>query len=169
MAHDKLSFPMPASASVVFDAFHYHGWRARWDSLVGHTSLENGADCPSVGAISTNKGATWMRGLAMQTRFIQYDRPHIAAATMLAPSFPFTRWAASMQHRDVAEGQSVLVYTYTFEVRPIALRWLLEPVVGAIFARQTRRRFAHLQAFLTEHAGEVQQWQLQGSPPVRRL
>lgn len=168
MAHNKLSFPMPASASVVFDAFHYHGWRARWDSLVGHTTIEHGAECPSVGAISTNTEAAWMRGLAMQTRFIKYDRPHIAAATMVAPSFPFARWAASMQHRDVAEGQSVLVYTYTFEVRPIALRWLLEPLVDAVFARQTRRRFAHLQDFLARHATEVQQWQQHGSPHLPR-
>lgn len=43
MAHRKFTFPMPDEASVVFDAFHYHCWRARWDSLVSQTHVEGGA------------------------------------------------------------------------------------------------------------------------------
>jgi hypothetical protein len=78
---------------------------------------------------------------------------------MLGRSFPFARWAASMRHRASGPEQSVLIYTYTFEVGPAALRWLMEPVVERIFTWQTRRRFARLHDFLAKHANEVARWQ----------
>ena len=159
MAHRKLEFFMPASEAVVFDAFHYHLWRARWDSLVSATHVLGGAPCPFVGAVTENAGAGALRGLSMRTQFVSYDRPHLAAASMLGQSFPFTKCAASMRHRAVSPQQSVLIYTYTFEVGPSALRWMMAPVVNWIFSWQTRRRFARLHDFLALHAEEVERWQ----------
>ncbi|MGN8083356.1 SRPBCC family protein [Variovorax sp. 22077] len=159
MAHRRFEFDMPAPADVVFDAFHYHVWRARWDSLVGNARVVGGAPCPFVGAETENTGHGWLRGLSMRTRFVSFDRPHVAAASMVGRSFPFSRWAASMRHRDVQPGHSVLIYVYTIEAGPKALRWLLEPVVAWVFAWQTRRRFARLHAFLATQAHEVVAWQ----------
>ena len=159
MAHRRLEFPMPASESVVFDAFHYHHWRSRWDSLVSATHVLGGAPCPFVGAVTENTGAGALRGLSMRTQFVAYDRPRVAAAAMLGRSFPFTRWAASMQHRATGPHASLLIYTYTFEVGPASLRWLIAPVVERIFNWQTRRRFARLQDFLASHADDVERWQ----------
>lgn len=159
MAHKKLEFPMPAGEAVVFDAFHYHLWRARWDSLVSATHVLGGAPCPFVGAVTENTGAGALRGLSMRTQFVSYDRPRVAAASMIGQSFPFTKWAASMRHRATGPQQSVLIYTYSFEAGPAWLRWLLTPLVDGIFIWQTRRRFARLQNFLTQHAAEVERWQ----------
>jgi hypothetical protein len=53
----------------------------------------------------------------------------------------------------------VLIYVYTLEAGPRALRWLLEPVVAHVFAQQTQRRFERMRAFLVAHADEVVQWQ----------
>lgn len=159
MAHKKLEFPMPASEAVVFDAFHYHLWRARWDSLVSATHVLGGAPCPFVGAVTENAGAGALRGLSMRTQFVSYDRPRVAAASMIGQSFPFTKWAASMRHRATGPQQSVLIYTYSFEAGPAWLRWLLTPLVDGIFIWQTRRRFARLKNFLTQHAAEVERWQ----------
>ena len=164
MTHRKIEFTMPASAAVVFDAFHYHAWRERWDSLVSRTRVEGGAPCPSVGAVTANTGGGLLRGLSMRTRFVRYDRAQLAAATMVGRSFPFTRWAASMRHAPLPGGRSLMVYTYTFEVGPAALRWLLVPIVARVFERQTRQRFARLQDFLAAHAGEIEAWQAAGTP-----
>ncbi len=153
--HRRLEFDMPASAAVVFDTFHYHHWRPRWDSLVRGTEVVGGAPCPSVGAVSVNGGGGWMRWLSMSTQFVSFDRPHLAAATMVGRSFPFARWAASMRHEALDAGRSRMVYTYTFRAAPA---WL-EPVVALAFERQTRKRFARLAAFLALHADEVVQWQ----------
>lgn len=152
---------MPANSAVVFDAFHYHHWRSRWDSLVGRTRVLDGAPCPYVGAVTDNTGAGALRLMSMRTRFVTFDRPRIAAAAMMGCSFPFTRWAASMRHESAGAEESTLIYTYTFEVGPPVLRWLMTPVVVAVFDWQTQRRFTRLQRFLTSHADEVKQWQRQ--------
>jgi hypothetical protein len=157
--HRRFEFPMPARADIVFDAFHYHRWRLRWDSLVRATHVLGGAPCPFVGAVTENAGAGVLRGLAMRTEFVSYDRPRVAAAKMLGRSFPFTRWAASMKHEAIDGERSLMIYTYTFEVGPAWLRWVVEPVTTWIFDWQTRRRFRRLQAFLRTHAAEVAHWQ----------
>lgn len=159
MAHRKFEFSMPARESVVFDAFHYHVWRARWDSLVSATHVSGGAECPFVGATTENVGAGLLQGLSMRTQFVAYDRPNLAAAKMLGTSFPFTQWAASMRHRPAGPSQSVMIYTYTFEVGPSVLTWAIGPVVNWIFEWQTRRRFDRLRNFLALHAGAVEHWQ----------
>ncbi len=150
---------MPAPCDVVFDIFHYHAWRARWDSLVDATSIVGGAPCPYEGAINEVATGGMLRGLSMRTEFISYQRPKIAAARMIGRSFPFTKWAASMKHEPAGPGQSVMIYTYTIETGPAMLRWLMEPVVSRIFERQTRRRFACMRDFLLVHRAEVEAWQ----------
>ena len=150
---------MPANEAVVFDAFHFHEWRCRWDSLVSATHVLGGAPSPFVGAVTENSGAGALRGLSMRTRFISYDRPHVAAATMIGRSFPFGKWSASMRHVSAGPQRSLLIYTYSFEVWPQPLRWLLGPLVACIFDWQTRRRFARLRAFLAHNAAEVKRWQ----------
>ncbi|MCV2370581.1 SRPBCC family protein [Roseateles oligotrophus] len=150
---------MPAPAAIVFDAFHFHQWRHRWDSLVGTTLVVGGAPCPCVGAITENTGSAWLSRLSMRTQFIAYDPPHLAAASMLGQSFPFGRWAASMRHQDQAPGHSVLIYSYNFTVGPSAIARLARPLVEWIFERQTRKRFARLALFLVSHAHEIEAWQ----------
>ena len=158
MAHGRFEFPMPARAGVVFDAFHYHHWRSRWDSLVSETRVMGGAPCPYVGAETENAGAGLLGRLSMRTRFVTYDRPRVAAASMVGKSFPFTRWAATMRHQATGPQTSLLIYTYTFEAGSTPLRWLLEPVVTWQFDRQTRRRFGRLRDFLAANAAELEQW-----------
>lgn len=159
MVHERFEFDMPAAADVVFDAFHYHHWRARWDSLVHATHVLGGAPCPYVGAVTDNAGGGLLRPLSMQTEFIAYDRPRVAAAKMRGRAFPFARWAASMRHQPIDESRSVMVYTYSFETAPRPLRWVLDPVAKAAFDWQTRKRFARMRRFLAAHASEVRAWQ----------
>ncbi len=161
MVHERFEFDMPARAEAVFDVFHFHEWRCRWDSLVNATHVVGGAACPYVGAVTENSGGGLLRGLAMRTQFISFDRPHVAAASMVGRSFPFVRWAASMRHRPGSQAQSTLIYTYTFVVGPPWLRWLAEPLVKLIFDWQTRKRFVRMARFLTAHRQEVEDWQRQ--------
>ena len=100
-----------------------------------------------------------MRNLSMRTQFVAYDRPRLAAASMMGQSFPFTRWAASMRHKDLDNGQSVLLYTYTFEVGPRFIAWIIRPFVERIFEHQTRKRFTRLSTYLASHAQEITRWQ----------
>ena len=162
MVHERFEFEMPASCEVVFDAFHFHRWRCEWDSLVHATHVLGGAECPYVGAITENAGGGLLRGVAMRTRFVSFQRAQVAAATMEGESFPVKRWAASMRHRPLDAQRSLMIYTYRFEAGPSVLRWLVEPLVKRIFDWQTRRRFARMQRFLRDGAQRVREWQRQG-------
>lgn len=159
MPHDRFEFVMPAPAEIVFDAFHHHWWRRRWDSLVEATHVIGGAECPYVGAVTENAGGGVLRGLTMTTQFVSFDRPRVAAATMRGESFPFRRWAASMRHRPLPDGSSLMTYTYSFEVKPRALRWIVEPVAKWVFDWQTHKRFRRMRRFLESHAAEIAAWQ----------
>jgi hypothetical protein len=163
--HRRFEFTMPARSDIVFDAFHYHHWRSRWDSLVRATHVIGGAPCPFVGAVTENAGAGALRGLSMRTQFVSFERPRVAAAAMIGTSFPFTRWAASMRHQAISDDHSLLIYTYNFDVGPRWLHWLLAPITTAVFDWQTRRRFGRLTAFLRVHAAEVAAWQSQSVAP----
>lgn len=153
----KLKFPMPASVDVVFDAFHTNHWRARWDTLVRAAPAGASEEYPVVGEVRNCPGKGVLRFLAVPTRCISFDRPKVVAATMEGQAFPFSKWAASMRHRSAEDGRSVMIYTYSLEVRPA---WL-SPVIAWVFERQTRRRFAALRAFLMRHGHEVVAWQRQ--------
>ena len=159
MARYRFEFEMPANTAVTFDAFHYTVWRNQWDSLVGHTIVQDGAPCPFLGARTNNRGSGLLSLLSMETTFINFDRPKAAAATMNGKSFPFSRWAASMQHKALPDGHSVLIYTYSFEVWPQGLSWLFQPFVASLFNYQTRRRFKKMQSFLKTHASQIENWQ----------
>lgn len=154
----RFEFPMPASCEIVFDAFHHHCWRRQWDTLVPNPQVLGGGDHPDVGRETSNRGAGVLAVLSIRTVFISYERPRVAAATMVGRAFPFAHWAASMRHRHDGVGRSVLLYAYSFEVFPRVLAPVLQPIVRLTFDGQTRRRFARLRDFLAVHAGEVEAW-----------
>lgn len=168
MVHDRFEFVMPAPADVAFDAFHYHYWRSRWDSLVSATHVIGGHSCPYVGAVTQNAGSGWMRPLSMQTQFLSFDRPKVAATTMIGKSFPFSRWAASLNHREIDEDSSMLIYTYTFSAGPRLLAFVVEPIIKLIFDWQTRHRFLRMQAFLAIHRSAIAEWQCSEHPTLSK-
>lgn len=148
MHHGSISCEMPASSVVVFDLLHDYGRRLEWDSLLsaaylsdGHTQARQGATSVCVGRLSLGK-------LALKTVYVSFDRPRLAAVKMVnSPPF-FQTWAASIQHRDVGPDLSVLTYTWTFCARPRWLAWIIEPLMGGIFCRETQNRLKALQGYL---------------------
>ncbi|MGH8847785.1 MAG: hypothetical protein ACREXQ_11190 [Polaromonas sp.] len=149
---------MNAPCEAVFDAFHHHELRSRWDSLVKHPVLENGDEWPSVGAVTRNPGSGWMRVLSMRTQFVSCQRPTLAAAHMVGSSFPFSLWAASLKHRPLAGNQSELIYTYNIKARWWLRGWA-EWAVHRVFRYETARRFRRMQKYLDGNLAEVTDWQ----------
>jgi hypothetical protein len=139
---------MPAKSADAFEAFFNHAVRLEWDTLLDVAYVEGGGTHPHVGAISTNRGRGWKTGLSMRTRFLVYDPPRTASAEMIEPAGPFEQWAASMRFRSRPDGGCDLIYTYSLKLRPPWLDRLLGRAAGALFAWQTRRRFAAMAAYL---------------------
>jgi hypothetical protein len=146
MARRRLILTMPGSAAEAFEAFHNYEKRLLWDTLLSSAQVEGGGIHPYVGAITANTGRGWMRSFRMRTQFVSYRPPEIAAAASVRPSGLIEFWAASMRHRDIDEGQSELIYTFSIKLRP-SLR-ILDPLAAWVFERESQRRFAAMADYL---------------------
>jgi hypothetical protein len=152
MAHRKLVFELPASSVEAFEAFFNHTVRSKWDTLLDVNYVEGGGDHPYVGAITTNEGRGWKAALAMRTRFLTYDPPRHASAVLVRAMGPFAAWGASMRFADADGYRCVMTYTFTIHLRPRWLGKILDPVAGALFTWETRRRFAAMARYLRRNA-----------------
>ncbi|MFM0598107.1 SRPBCC family protein [Paraburkholderia dilworthii] len=144
----RLIFHMHATSAEVFEAFHNHDTRLRWDTLLTQATVEGGYRYPYVGAVSINVGRGWKGVFCLRTRFVAYDPPQLAAATIDQPAGIFNEWSASIRHRDRDDGTSDLIYTFRLGLRPRWFHWLCVDAVTAIFEEETRQRFESLAAFL---------------------
>lgn len=151
----RIVLVMPASAAATFEAFHNHPIRLKWDTLLSRAEIEGGSTHPYIGAISYNQGRGWKRYLSMRTRFINYRNAELAAAILLEPSGPFEGWAATLRHRDLYDGTSELVYSFTLRLRPAALAVCLNGLAIRMLEYETRKRFIALSQYLAHQADNL--------------
>lgn len=150
MAHGKLTMIMPAPSAAAFEAFYNHKIRLKWDTLLKATYVEGGGTHPYRGAITVNEGRGWKSPFSMRTRFLTYDPArYTAAAEMAEPTGPFALWAASMRHRDLPDGTSELIYTFSIRLRPRWFGKLFDPLAALLYRRETRKRFLAMARFLS--------------------
>jgi CDP-glycerol glycerophosphotransferase (TagB/SpsB family) len=82
--------------------------------------------------------------------------PMPAGVTVVFDAFHYSCW----HHQNAGAGQSLLIYTYSFEVGPKPLAWVISPFAKLVFEWQTRRRFARLRKFLSLNAADMAKWQI---------
>ena len=123
---------------------------------INHSRFQNGLGC-----IALSMSFLVLAGCTNQAAepSVASAAPVVAAAAMVGQPFPFTQWAASMRHQEQGPHQSLLIYTYTFQVGPAALRAVMEPLVDWVFVRKTRQRFQRLAQFLAVRAADIAAWQ----------
>jgi hypothetical protein len=147
MAHGKVEAIIPAPSEQVFDLVHDYSRRLEWDTLLQAAYLDEGFTQAGKGVSSVCVGRRSLGSIALQTVYVTFDRPHVAAVRMInAPPF-FGAWAASIRHHDLPGGQSRIVYTFQFTPTPALLRPLLEPIMRRVFLWETHKRIEALQAF----------------------
>lgn len=144
----RLSFLMPKPSAEAFEVFFNHEVRLRWDTLLRVNYVEGGGSHPRVGAVSTNVGRGWKKGMSMRTRFLVYDPPRQASAELIEPTGLFHLWAASMRFRDRDDGTCDLTYTYALQLRPKWIAALFGRLGSRLFEWETRRRFRAMAQYL---------------------
>ena len=148
MPRGRLIEILPVPAADAFDLVHDYDRRLDWDTLLQAANLTAGYSEARVGAVAICKGRWLIGGLSVESRYVSFCPPFVAAVKMTNRPFPFDRFAATIRHRDIAGSRSSIEYVYTFTTRPRCLRRILDPVVGALFRRETRRRLRSLREFL---------------------
>ena len=150
MPSATVSHLMPCSSAVVFELLHDYDRRLEWDTLLSAAYLAEGHTVAQRGAVSTCVGRAAVGSLALTTEYVSFDAPRLAAVKMIRGPWLFERWAASLKHEDLADGNSRITYAWQFSTRPWVLHWLLEPVVNRVFYWETRKRLRALRAFFAK-------------------
>jgi hypothetical protein len=136
-----------ASREDVFRLLHDYRRRLEWDTLLQDARLTDGFQVAGLHATSICKGRNCLGAISMKTVYVTYRGPDVAAVKMVnRPPF-FHSFAASIRHRDLADGSSRVEYTYSFIARPRWLRPLLHPVMQIIYRIETKRRLGALRRF----------------------
>lgn len=148
MPRGRLVEILPVPAADAFRLLHDYDRRLDWDTLLRAANLTAGYAQARVGAVAICTGRWSTGGLTVESRYVSFRPPFVAAVKMTNRPFPFARFAATIRHRDIAGSRSSIEYVFTFTTRPRCLRRILDPVVGALFRRETRRRLRSLREFL---------------------
>jgi hypothetical protein len=137
-----------ADPETVFDLIHDYARRLDWDPFLKEARLVGGAAKAGVGVRSVCAAGGWFSGLAMETIYISFDRPSLAAVKMTNGPVVLSKFAASIAVEPGVMSRSTVIYRFNLRTRPGWLRFVMEPVAGRLFQRETRLRLIALKRHL---------------------
>jgi len=144
------SIEIAASACEVFDLLHDYSRRLEWDPFLREAVLLNDATAAGAGVSSRCTARLAAGGSVMETKYITFTRPTVAAVKMTNGPFFLKTFAATIRHDDIGESSSRVTYHYNFTCLPRWLSPITAPIVGCVFHRETARRLQSLKEFM-EH------------------
>lgn len=153
------SIVIERSAEDVFDLIHDYSRRLEWDTLLRSAKLLGNATRAAAGEVCRCTGKWSVGGMALETKYVTFKRP-IVAAILLVNSPPFfSQFAATLRHKRIEPHKSEVQYIYFFRAKPRFLAALLEPIMHIVLAREIRHRLASLKRFMETEPGTVLQTQ----------
>lgn len=155
MPHGSVTETIPASSMQVFRLLHDYDRRLEWDTLLQDARLCEGWAEAQLHAVTVCKGRWYLGGMTLKTQYITFNAPEVAAVKLLNHPPFFDTFAATIRHRDVSDDASLIEYKYNFTARPSRIRWLLHPVMTAIFRWETRKRLRALRRYFFDHPSSL--------------
>jgi len=150
-AHTVVRQEMPVGIEETFDLLHDYPARLTWDTLLRRAETVDGVP-PGKGVEAVCRARWSLGGLSFRTRYLTFDRPTLAAVTLVNRPPLFATWVASIRHRPLDGGRSEVVYTLSFRCRPAVVARVIEPVALAAFRWETTRRLRALSAHLAANS-----------------
>lgn len=142
------SIMIHASPEAIFDLIHDYDRRLEWDPFLRDARLIDGASAAGLGVESRCTARRLAGGMAMDTVYVSFNRPTVAAVKMTRGPWILRSFAASLRQEPYDAGRTRVTYCYHFQSRLRFLSWLIDPIVGKVFLRETTRRLSALKAFL---------------------
>jgi len=140
---EELAIDVATSAPLAFALFQDYSRRLLWDPFLCEALLLD-ATSPEVGVKARCVARPRWLGLSMDTVYVSYRPPDLAAVKMVSGPILIATFAASLRHRPLSSESSRVIYRYHFATRPRWLSPLLERLLKIWFRWETRRR---LEAF----------------------
>src|SRR3954447_19593334 len=126
-----------ASPGELFALTQDYARRLEWDPFLKSATLLEGARAAGVGVRAYCVAHS---GLGMETEYVSFNPPRACAVKMTKGPRLIDSFAGSWRFEEVAAGRTRVGFRYHLRARPRWLSWLLTPIIGWIFARDTRKR-----------------------------
>jgi hypothetical protein len=143
------SLPIPADRAELFSLTQDYDRRLAWDPFLREARLLDGATWAAVGVRAWC--VAW-HGLGMETEYITVGPPTVAAVRMTRGPDVLAAFAGSWRFEEAGPATTRVVFRYHLKARPTWLRPLLEPVLAALFARDTALRLTALRRYCLNRA-----------------
>lgn len=137
-----------ASPEAIFDLIHDYARRLEWDPFLKEACLLEGADAAGLGIKTRCTARNGFAGLAMETVYVSFDRPRVAAVKMTRGPALLETFAATLRQEGLGAGMTRVTYRFNFSTRPRWLRAIAEPIATALFRREVRARLEALKRCL---------------------
>ena len=135
------SIEIRADRAALFALTQDYARRLAWDPFLKEARLVGGASEAAVGA---RAWCVARNGLGMETEYVSFAPPEVAAVRMTRGPRILESFAGSWRFREVAPGVTRVAFRYNLAARPRWLRPLLSPILMAIFSGETVRRLRAL-------------------------
>ena len=134
-----------ASIEEVFWLTQDYAKRLAWDPFLRRAELIGGAAAPAVGVRAWCVSHV---GLGMETEYVSFAAPHVAAVKMTRGPRLLTRFAGTWEFASLDPRRTRVTFRYFLEVRPRWMGPILEPWARGWFSWETRRRVHALARFV---------------------
>lgn len=128
----------------LFDLTQDYTRRLEWDPYLVEARLLHGAETAAIGVDSCCKNRS---GSSMVARYISFNRPTVAAVTMIEGPKILERFSGAWNVRKLDEHHSMLTFTYNFTLRGGAIGRLFTPIASQVFSRDMKTRLVAIKAF----------------------
>jgi len=131
-------------ADALFDLTQDYDRRLDWDPFLKEARLVGGAAAPGIGV---RAWCVARSGLGMETEYVSFQRPDVAAVKMTRGPALFGSFAGSRRFKTVAPDTTRVVFRYHVTARPTWLRRVLDPIFCLVFERDVVQRLEALKRF----------------------
>jgi hypothetical protein len=131
-----------APAADLFALTQDYDRRLEWDCFLKAARLVGGARQAGPGV---RADCTARSGLSMETEYVSFSPPSVAAVRMTRGPWFIDSFAGSWRFHEEA-GQTRVFFKYAVRGWPRWLAFVLDPLLGWVFRRDTRKRLAALKS-----------------------
>jgi ribosome-associated toxin RatA of RatAB toxin-antitoxin module len=135
------SIVISAGADELFALTQDYSRRLAWDPFLKSAELLGGAPAAGVGVRAYCIAHS---GLGMETEYVSFNPPRACAVKMTRGPRLLSSFAGSWRFEELAPSRTRVGFRYHLRAQPRWLSWLLTPVMGWVFARDTRKRLLAL-------------------------
>lgn len=155
------SIEINSTPEAIFDLLHDYGRRLDWDPFLKAARLLDGATAAGLGVRTLCIARNRAGGAGMETVYVSFQRPSVAAVRMTRGPWFLSAFAASLRQEALGEGRTRVTYTVSLHGRPWWARPVMEPALAWVFGRETCGRLRALKRYMeatavpaSAHAGQ---------------